>query len=151
MATTTKFKLDFEIDFKLVALLSNVEDYKLCWLINQKLDYNFERTPNLILENKSKPIGFFSDDDSDNMAGHIMFSYIDQENLIETYLIANTSNSGYLVPEQKQFNFLLLFRGYNPDEQEYKKIISLLTEMSEINNVLEVDCDTIKNINALLF
>ncbi len=43
MAKKTLFRLQFETDFRVVGVFCQEADYRICWLINNQLGFNFKR------------------------------------------------------------------------------------------------------------
>ena len=152
MATQGKIKLEYEIDFKVIGLFSNAEDFKLCWLINNQLQWQLERNENLPAEKETVSIGFF---DAAHVAetadGYTMFSYIDEDNFIENYLLANLSNTGFLIPEYKQCNYFLLLRGDSANDFEIGNVLKSLQEIDIVSSAFSIDVNTIKDLHSLMF
>jgi hypothetical protein len=45
MAKKTLFRLEFESEYRIVGLFCSERDYRLCWLLNNQLGYDFRRAP----------------------------------------------------------------------------------------------------------
>jgi hypothetical protein len=152
MASQNKLKLEYELDFKLIGLFSHVEDFKLCFHINKQLDWKFERTNNLPAEKEAKSIGLFDlDNTSETAQGHAMFAHIDDDNYIENYLIANLSESGFLLNDFKQCNYFILMRGNSANETELENVLQTLNNIDAISSAFKIDVNTLKNAYTLLF
>jgi DNA-directed RNA polymerase specialized sigma54-like protein len=152
MAAQNKLKLDYDLDFKLIGLFSHAQDFKLCWYINKKMVWQLERANNLPSEKESESIGLFSTDTLiETVQGHTMFAYVDEENHIENYLIANLSESGFLLNDFKQFNYFLLMRGDSANETEIENVLQSLNNINAISSALKIDVDSIKDAHILMF
>jgi hypothetical protein len=152
MATHNKLKLDYDLDFKLIGLFSHAEDFKLCWHINNKMQWQLERTNNLPSEKESESIGLFGADIVIEMVqGHTMFAHVDDENFIENYLIANLSESGFLLNDFKQCNYFILMRGDSANETEIENVLQSLNDISAVSSSFEIDVNAIKDAHALMF
>jgi hypothetical protein len=149
MASASKLKIDFEFDSILIGLSSNYEDYRLCWQLNQDLNWELIRTENLPSIQPKKNFGLFELQES--MTGHVMFSHIDDDNFIDNYLISNFSDTGYLIPEYKQCNYFLLMRGDSANQEEVNSVLRIIQNIELVNSVFIIDFNSIKDIQALMF
>lgn len=98
-----KHKLDLAIeeDFCLLGVVADEPDYKLCWMINQALDMNFEKQEELLLyHRKLNDEQVFS-----------LFSYHDNDSLITFRLIKNRCENGYFLEELKNIDYLIHIQG----------------------------------------
>ena len=98
-----KHKLDLAIeeDFCLLGVVSDEPDYKLCWMINQSLDMNFEKQEELqLFHRKLKEEQVFS-----------LFSYHDDDALITFRIIKNRTENGYYLDELKNIDYLIHIQG----------------------------------------
>ena len=96
-----KLELSIEEDFCLLGVVTDEQDYKLCWLINQALDMNFEKQEELEL--------FHSKLNEDQVFSH--FSYHDNDALITYRIIRNRSENGYFLDELKNIDYLIHIQG----------------------------------------
>ena len=90
-----------EEDFCLLGVVADEPDYKLCWMINQALDMNFEKQEDLQLyHRKRNEEQVFS-----------LFSYYDPDALITYRIIRNKSENGYFLDELKNIDYLIHIQG----------------------------------------
>jgi len=102
-------KLSASIDenYCLLGIASDLPDYKLCWLINNELETNFERLDNLELYHKKL----------DEPQTFSIFQHNDEESLLTYRIIKNRSENGFFLEEVKNLDFLLHIQGeIFPDE-----------------------------------
>ena len=152
MASLNKLKLDYELDFKLIGLFSHAEDFKLCWCINKKMQWQLERTANLPSENEAQSIGLFdTNTNTETAQGHTMFAHIEEENYIENYLIANLSDAGFLLNDFKQCNYFILMRGESANETEIENVLQSLNDINAISSAFKIDVNAIKDAHSLMF
>jgi hypothetical protein len=152
MAAQNKLKLDYDLDFKLIGLFSHAEDFKLCFHINKQLEWQFVRTNNLPSENKTESLGLFGIDNIDETEhGHVMFAHIDDDNYIENYLIANLSESGFLLNDFKQCNYFIVMRGDSANETEIENVLQSLNDIDAISSAFQIDINSIKDAHSLMF
>jgi hypothetical protein len=96
-----KLELAMEEDFCLLGVVADEPDYKLCWMINQALDMNFEKQEDLQLyHRKRNEEQVFS-----------LFSYYDPDALITYRIIRNKSENGYFLDELKNIDYLIHIQG----------------------------------------
>ncbi len=156
-----KLSLDNFLDeekYVLIGIHCVIEDYRLAFLINQKLDIKFRRRA----------------DDVTNPSlnsSHALFEWFDEKQLITYYLVANTckveqnnlqhqsnslfgeESSGatnyYLLPEFKKVNFLLKIETefYNKE----KIILNNILEIPQVVTAYSIDADTLKSKDNLIF
>ena len=78
-----KLEMAIEEDFCILGVVTDETDYKLCWMINQSLNMNFEKQDDLKLyHRKLKEEQVFSH-----------FSYYDDDALITFRIIKNTTEN----------------------------------------------------------
>lgn len=96
-----KLALAIEEDFCLLGVVTDEPDFKLCWLINQTLDMNFEKQDELqLFHRKLGEEQAFS-----------LFAYHDRESLISYRIIRNRADKGYFLDELKNIDYLIHIQG----------------------------------------
>ncbi len=136
--TTLKFELD--LDFKLLAISSQLKDYVFCFKINKQLSIDFCKISDLELPfNGGNENNYFS-----------RYFYLMSEADTELYIIANKGSEGFLVPEMKKADFFILIRNYI-DLEDLKHLISRLNKIPEILVAIEVDPKKLKSKENLIF
>ena len=128
-----------EEDFCLLGLATDEPDYKLCWMINQALDFSFIRLDDLVLFHKRlNEDQYFP-----------LFCYKDEDALVTYRVIANRSEQGFFLDELKNLDFLVHIQG----EINTEKINLFLQEASKLSGVrmcIPVDLAKIRNMERLL-
>lgn len=125
--------------FTLLGISCHVKDYRISFLLNKHLGYDFQKMEDLkiTLASKKDPAEFS------------LYYYHDEDYFNKYYLLANRSQDLVMAPEIKQVDFLLLIEG------EFRKAQKdlLIKSIREIPNVLtayEVKFAEIKNYETLL-
>lgn len=115
-----KFKLDYipEYDFILLGLVSFEKDYRLGWEINQTLQMDFTRSADHSLKHRK----------TGQEQQFSCFIYEDDEAYVTYKMLSNRSESGYLLEELKNLDYLMVITGecdedYAADFRE--KLLSL--------------------------
>ncbi len=138
-----KLIADFEFDFQLFGIISPSSEHKLAWELNRALGINFIKQPDIVikfLQNKNLIISnFLFEKEESNLR------------LLKNKAVETTSgNLLYLLPEVKQFDFLIIVAGFE-QTFESKKILSMLGRVSVIQNILGLDVEKLKSKENLLF
>jgi hypothetical protein len=131
--TTLKFELD--LDFKLLAISSQLKDYIFCFKINKQLSTDFCKISDLELP--------FNGGSENNYFSRYYFLTPDIET--EYYIVANKGSEGFLVPEMKKADFNYI------DQDELKQLMMQLNKMPEVLVALEVDPKKLKSKENLIF
>ena len=136
-----KHKLDLAIeeDFCLLGIVSDEPDYKLCWLINQQFDMNFEKQEELKLFHRKL--------DEEQLFSY--FSYHDSDTLITYRLIKNRAEQGYFLDELQHIDYLIHIQG----EINTTRISNFMLNVGALDPVrmcVPSDLSRIKNKERLL-
>lgn len=91
-----KLKLDDNSDFLLIGIASHENDYRLSWALNQELGFKFIRKTDLVIYNSKHDID-------------IAYSryFLENQPELNSYLISNKSEQGFLLPKYKNIDFIL--------------------------------------------
>jgi len=131
---------EFDFDFKLLGISSHVQDYRICWVVNKMLGLDLIKLDEEIIIRVVKgedPITFST------------YYYLDEDSEVEFELISNRHEQGYLVPEMKTADYFLKISDYFHDDLE--EIISDLRKSNLVNTAFEVDINTLRSKQNLLF
>lgn len=133
-----KFEIDF--DFVLIAITTSLKDYRVCYLINKSLNFNFTRTNDLAVDiyQGAEPVLFS------------LFHYQWETTETDFYFIGNKGSDGYLVPEIKSADYFLMIRNYI-DDDDLENMISAINKIPEIVAAVKIDPKKIKSRENLLF
>lgn len=133
-----KFEIDF--DFILIALTAPLKDYRVCFLVNKFLNFNFTRTEDLVLENIAQT----------GLSLFAFYHYSWEATETDFYFIANKGSEGYLVPEMREADYFILIKNYI-DENDLESLVSGLNRIPEIVAAVKIDPKKIKSRENLLF
>ncbi|MCT4583032.1 MAG: IPExxxVDY family protein [Flavobacteriales bacterium] len=131
---------DFEYDFQLVGISCHERDYRVCWGVNHSLA--------LALSKQEKVIEVFHKKNNRH-SRHTLFSIVDFDSEQEVHLIANRSKSGYLVPEQKHADYLLLIKG--DDIISSTEAVAKLKRISFVLTAFSIEVSQLKSKENLIF
>ena len=136
-----KHKLDMAIeeDFCLLGLVADEPDYKLCWMINQALELNFEKLDDLILYHRKL---------QEDQAFSI-YSHEDEAAMLTYRIIKNRSKTGYYLDELKNLDYLIHIQGeINP--HKISGFMHAVGALASIRMCVPVDLARIRNMERLL-
>ena len=138
MSKNTKEEIDYFEDYQLIAIVSHLKDYTLCYNINLNLDFDLVKYDDLVVYNTSESESSFS-----------WYFYKDEISRTNYYLIGNKCENGNLVKSQKTVDYFLLIK--NPVTKELLKPISnSFRKISNVTAVFELNMEQQKNMDTLL-
>jgi hypothetical protein len=139
-----KFTLDTEdddaIDFALIGIVSHARSYRLCWSLNQTMRLHFSNTNTPIIVHNTKKKTSLSFE---------VFRDYDEENRLDFYLICNKATGGFLLPELKHLDYVLMVKdnlGFNRDA-----LLAQIKESDQVLTALEINVTELKSTENLLF
>lgn len=136
----SKFSLEIEEDFEfyMLGICSHIKDYRLSWELNQKLEINLKKSPDLeILSQGESKLYSFSADEDERKAN-------------DYYLIRNKSPQGFLIPEEKKCDYFLVVKGFT-DEQEKKAIFTSVNQCKNVLTSYAISAAELRSKNNLIF
>lgn len=138
-----KLIASFDFDFSILAIASQLKEYKLAWLINQKLGINLVKQADEIFD--------FLGDNQLCISNYLYRTENSRIRLIyNRSRESSLSNFQYLIPELKQFDYLILIEGFE-DTWSIDEVRSLLRNISGIQMVNQVGVDHLKSRENLIF
>lgn len=139
MAKQTKNRIDvIDFNFYIWGIHSPMEDYRLCWLLNNMLQWNFRRVDDLEIYNEYNML----------MSFHT-YKHENKEDLYSIELIENKHDGFVLLPELRNFDYLFLFQG-EEDYFDKDEITVILKQLQGIQSIFEIDIAQIKSKYKLL-
>ena len=150
-----------EIDYHLIAIHTSLEDYRLAYFINQKMDLNLSNNKNEIQinikEGETKFSRFFYDDKKNGVFWNLIQNkneVIQQKKETSQTLFSNikmeVSTKVYLLPEFKKVDYFLKIENLE-EIMSLTQIQILLNTIENISTVYTVDTNKIKSKNNLIF
>ena len=133
-----KFEIDF--DFVLIAITTSLKDYRICYLINKSLNFNFTRSNDLSVDiyQGAEPVLFS------------LFHYQWETTETDFYFIGNKGSDGYLVPEIRSADYFIMIRNYI-DDDDLDSLVSTINKIPEVVAAVKIDPKKIKSRENLLF
>lgn len=150
-------EIEYDYDFVLIGISSHDKDYRLCWKLHNTFKLSFEFQPAFEIKNKKQNTpSFFT-----------FYLYTDESLFREYALLANkshskqdnageglfgdiNSDSDYLIPEQKQFNYFIIIRGEIEDD-EVNEFLKKLKGIENIQTAIRIDVKSLRSKQNLIF
>jgi hypothetical protein len=136
-----KLIASFDFDFSLLAIASQLKEYKLAWIINQELGIN-------LVKQQDEIFHFLGDEKL------CISNYFYQAEHSSIRLIMNRSRDESsmqpLIPELKQFDFLMLIEGFE-DTLVIQEVRDTLKNIDGIQLINQIIVDQLKSRDNLIF
>jgi hypothetical protein len=150
-----------EIDYHLIAIHTSLEDYRLAYFINQKLQINLCKNENEIQinikEGETKFSRFSYEDVEKTITWNLIQNrneVIQQKNEKSQNLFSNISmevlTKVYLLPEFKKVDYFLKIENID-DAMNIEEIQILLNTIDSLSTAYSIDLNKIKAKNNLIF
>lgn len=127
-----------EENYCLLGISSDVPDYKLCWLINDKFRMSFLKTDNLNVYHKK-----LNEDQEFSL-----FQYDDENAMLVYRIIGNRSDGGNFMSELKNIDFLLHIQG-DLIQEDISKLVQQLNSLNAVRMCVPVDLGKLKEKDRL--
>ncbi len=152
---------DFVVaDYKLIALYSPLEDYRLAYFINSKLQVRLEKHPVPISIKIREGEGSFSRFIYDDEETGIFWNFIQNKNKVvsgQPKYISLFEETGldivtkiFLIPEFRTADYILKIE-YTPDDFETGELVHKLLTLKHITTACTINQDKLKSRNNLIF
>lgn len=134
-----KLKIKHQFDFNLIGIYSYATDYKLCWLINKELNYDFKKKEDLIFKDKKTV--------NDGEIRCSLYYYEYEKNYTFFYIFPNSAEqlAKYVIPEMKDLNYIFLIKGVFSEEVK-KGLIQRLKKVPQIIFATEIKADSLTKV-----
>lgn len=132
---------EFFENTRLLGIVASIEQYRLCWYLNQILNFDFRNNNNLEIHLNKKTRNYFFP----------VYQYGQQSGTIKHYLYNNEDDGEYLLPEFKHLDFLWLMKDDIMKDEEVKVFVNSIKTIPSVQMVVELTNEKIKNKQHLVF
>lgn len=132
-----KLESDSDPDVFLIAISSHVNDYRLCWALNNSLGIDLARRVTDISEDGPEHRAYFS-----------AFDHTDEATRANIALISNHAPEGVLVNEQRQADFFLVVDGESTLSPAYA--LERVRQAEFVLTAFHLDINKVKGAYKLL-
>ncbi len=135
-----KLKIDFEEEtsYSVIGISSSLKDYRLMFYLNRIGDFDFKKAEPFVFNIKNQDFHYS------------IYTYVDEFNMQNYYLISNKSNSVKLIPALKHFDYILILEG-EFDEVYIGELVKKIKSVSGVMIAGEINFDIINKVPNLLF
>ncbi|HXR84525.1 MAG TPA: IPExxxVDY family protein [Hanamia sp.] len=132
---------DFFENTRLLGIVASIEQYRLCWHLNQILNFDFRINNSIEIHLNKKMRNYFFP----------IYQYGQQAGTIKHYLYNNEDDGEYLLPEFKHLDFLWLMKDDIMKDEEVNIFINSIKTIPSVQMVVELTNEKIKNKQHLVF
>jgi hypothetical protein len=131
--------IEYEVDFDVFGLSTPFADYRLAWALNEQLDFKFEKSNELIsiFDRKTKQMKSFQ-----------RFSYADEENLTQIFLLKNKQGNQIVTADHTMMDFFLIIK--NNFAIDTNKLLTQLRNTNGIVAAFKLERDNFDFIEELI-
>ena len=130
---------DFFEETALIGIVTGLQGYRFCWMLNRHFDIDFTRDPDQVLSLKKK----------DNLFYFPVYLYHLPDSSHKYLLYKLKSGTENLLPETKQMDYLWLVKTANPKDDAYE-IAKELRNIPDVQLAQILSTGQLKNLNNLL-
>lgn len=131
---------EYDYDFTLVGISCHAKDYRICWAINHGFGFD--------LEKQSSDLELFLDKEIE-VSHHSLYAFYDEEDQNDYYLIGNRGLRGFLIPEQRQADYMLMIKGALPVDGDEMAVN--LKQLDHVLTAFPIDVQKLKSKKNLIF
>lgn len=137
----SKLIIDYEFDFELLGLISSAKGYKLAWEINQVLNIQLVKQPDLVVGFKNNEEKSFS-----------FYSYQTQLNRLKVFKNKPSDQDGgkyFLIPEFPHYDFIIL--ADMKEHYTHKQLIHSIKSIASIQLAAIIPLEGLKSKSNFIF
>jgi len=144
MGSMKKNKLiaDVDFDFSLLAIASQMKEYKLAWMINRDLGIHLVKQKDVIFQ--------FLGNDKLCISNYLYQTEHSRVRLIYNQSTAEATPGQFLIPELKQFDFLMIIEGFE-DSFVTREVREVIRTIDGVQMVNLIEADQLKSRDNLIF
>ncbi|HAO13965.1 MAG TPA: IPExxxVDY family protein [Tenacibaculum sp.] len=154
----TVYELDFDdfssCEYSLLAIHTPLEDYKLAYLLNRRLDYKFKKSDiNIDKKNKNDVLTSFSVYEYSNAEHNfsLIKNTLKKKVIIDNDSLFNVSHEvSYLISERKKVDYFLKIEG-DINAIYLSKLIQKLKAFPQLLTSYKIDINSLKSKDFLIF
>jgi hypothetical protein len=131
---------EFFEDAILLGIVAPIKDYQFCWQLNQILGLNFRVNTDFEIQLAKKQRKYFFS----------VYEYSVPSTCLTHYLYNNQFDGEYLLPEFKHLDFMWLLKGEYVSSNELKELTNGIKSLPNVQLVIEMANEKIKNKQHLI-
>jgi hypothetical protein len=132
---------DFFEDTRLLGIMASIKDYQFCWNLNNLMGIDFRINHEIEIQLTKKKRNYF----------FAVYEFSEPTGSLCHYLYNNRFDGEYLLPEFKHLDFLWLMKGDIVNEDVLQETISQIRSINDVQLVIELTNEKIRNKEHLVF
>lgn len=132
---------EFFHNTRLLGIMASLEQYRFCWYLNRYLNFDFRLNNNLEIRLHKKGRNYFFP----------IYQFGKKGATVRHYLYNNEDDGEYLLPEFRHLDFLWLIRDDILEDEEVALLVHSIRTLAEVQLVMELTHEKIKNKEHLIF
>lgn len=131
----TRLKIEYDYDFCLIGVVSSEKDFRFCWMLNNQLNQRFAK----------------AEDHVSGAGNHSLYSYNDENTMLEYYLIVNKSDTGKpLLEEHQHTDYFVIIKGEISDEEK-RYFAEQIKKLNSVSASYLIAVESLKSKHNLIF
>ena len=126
---------------RLLGIMSQLKNYRFCWLVNSYLNYDFRLNTDVEIQLRKKGRNYFFE----------VYQFCEADCETEHYIYHNQFEGEYLLPEFKHFDFLWLANANTINEESFLVLQQNLKKINGVQLVTELTREKIRHKSNLIF
>jgi hypothetical protein len=132
---------DFFEDTRLLGIMAPLKDYQFCWNLNNLMGIDFRINHEIEIQLTKKKRNYF----------FTVYEFSEPTGSLCHYLYNNRFDGEYLLPEFKHLDFLWLMKGDIVNENTLQETIGQIRSINDVQLVIELTNEKIRNKEHLVF
>lgn len=128
-------------DTRLLGVMASIKDYQFCWHLNNMLGMDFRLNNEIEIQLTKKKRNYFFP----------VYEFNEPTGSLSHYIYNNQHDGEYLLPEFKHLDYLWLMKGDTVDENSLQQKTNLLQSISNVQLVVELSFEKIRNKEHMVF
>ena len=157
MKHNLKFKIDYDLNFIIIGVQSEMKDYQFGYFLNNSPFFELNRMNtdiSCIINEKKVYFSVFEHVNSDQKRTSFLIKnkvlYHDPVPISKSLFNESVDKAAFLIPELKEFNYLIKMVGIWK-KKEFEELQKFLHHMKNVEFQANINLTQIKSINNLVF
>lgn len=125
---------------RLIGIVAPVRNYQFCWMINQRLSFDFRTYHDLEIQLEKKKRKYY----------FTIFNHNETNGSEQHYLYQNSFDGEHLLPEFNYLDYLWLIKGEKPSEERFESLMTSIRGLEGVQLVTEIKDDKVRNKTHLI-
>ena len=137
-----KLIADVDFDFSLLAIASQLKEYKLAWVINRDLGIRLIKQPDEVFH--------FLGNEKLYISNYLFQTEHSKVRLLYNRSREKTASGQFLIPELRQFDYLMLIEGFE-GSMEVQEVRGKIKSIEGVQMVNLIEVDPLRSRDNLIF